>query len=185
MHWAEGLARRAAFREGFSRLDRRGLAFEAWMYHTQLPDLIGLLRGSPDAKVVINHLGGRIAVGRHAAGAAETTRAWERDLATLAEFPNVQVKLGGLGMALAGHALHERLEPPSSEVLAATWRPAIETCLGLFGGERCMFESNFPVDKAACSYGVLWNAYKRLTAGRPVDERAALFHDNAARLYGL
>lgn len=185
MHWPEGLARRPAFREGFGRLQRRGLTFDAWMYHPQLPDLVALMQTFPEATIVVNHLGGRIAVGRHADRAEDVAEAWRRDLAALAAFPNVHVKLGGLGMALAGHGFHARPEPPSSEELAQAWGPAIATALELFGPSRCMFESNFPVDKASCSYPVLWNAFKRLSAHLPAADRAALLHDTAARFYAL
>jgi len=185
MRWPPGLLREPSFQEGFARLQARGFAFDAWMYHPQLPDLIALMERFPEAKVVVNHAGGRIGIGRHAAAEAEAIGGWQRDMARLAAFPNVFAKLGGLGMALAGHALHERVDPPSSDVLAEAWRPVIATCIGLFGAERCMFESNFPVDKASCAYTVLWNAFKKSGQEHTKSERSSLFLGSAARFYGI
>ena len=110
---------------------------------------------------------------------------WAASIAALAACPNVCVKLGGLGMRLGGFGFHERPEPPSSETLAATWRPYIETCIAAFGASRSMFESNFPVDKGSYSYPVFWNACKRLAEGASAAEKADLFHDTASRFYRL
>lgn len=112
---------------------------------------------------------------------------WRRSLAELAQRQNVFVKLGGLAMHLFGFDLdrEHRDVPASSETLAELWRPYIHTCIELFEPERCMFESNFPVDKRGVSYAVLWNAFKRLAAGASVSEKAALFKDTACRAYRL
>ena len=98
---------------------------------------------------------------------------------------NVVVKLGGMGMRLFGFDLHEGERAPDSETVAAAWRPWVETAIEAFGPGRAMFESNFPVDKGSCGYGVLWNAFKRLTAGMTPAEREALFAGTAARVYRL
>ena len=103
----------------------------------------------------------------------------------LAGCPNVYVKLGGLAMPVNGFDYHDDALPPTSSRMAEDWKPWFETCIGLFGPERCMFESNFPVDKGMCSYPVLWNAFKRIAAGASTAEKAALFHDTAARFYRL
>lgn len=103
----------------------------------------------------------------------------------LAGCKNVTVKLGGLGMPVVGMDLHERELPPSSQDLATAWRPYMETCLDIFGTERCMFESNFPVDKQSCGYSELWNAFKQLTVSYSDTERTALFSGTAARVYRL
>jgi hypothetical protein len=97
----------------------------------------------------------------------------------------VVVKLGGLTMYVSGFDFHRRPKPPGSEELARTWRRYIETCIEAFGVERCMFESNFPVDKGMCSYAVLWNALKRLASGAGADEKKALFSGTAMRVYQL
>lgn len=116
---------------------------------------------------------------------AEVFEVWKADLAELAKSPNVVVKLGGLGMAICGFGFHKRETPASSEELAQAWRPYIETCIELFRPERCMFESNFPVDQVSCDYRTLWNALKRLAAGASAGEKALLFGDVARRTYRL
>ena len=103
----------------------------------------------------------------------------------LAACQNVHVKLGGLAMAINGFDFHQQLLPPSSGELAQAWQPWIHACIEAFGANRCMFGSNFPVDKAMCSYAVLWNAFKRMAAGVSADERCALFHDTVARFYRI
>ena len=110
---------------------------------------------------------------------------WREHIRDLAASPNVHVKLGGLGLSVSGHDFHLAPIPPSSGELTNAWRPYVETCIEAFGTQRCMFESNFPVDKAACSYRVLWNAFKRMASGASPDEKAALFHGTAKRFYRL
>jgi predicted TIM-barrel fold metal-dependent hydrolase len=103
----------------------------------------------------------------------------------LSRFPNLNVKIGGLGMLYCGWDVHLRDDPPSSAELATLWAPYVETCIAEFGPERCMFESNFPVDKQSCGYGVLWNAFKRITQHYSPAEKQALYHGTAARVYRL
>ena len=75
--------------------------------------------------------------------------------------------------------------PPSSGKMANAWRPYVEACIENFGANRCMFESNFPVDKGACSYPVLFNAFKRLASGASALEKTDLFAGTASRFYRL
>ena len=174
-----------AFRKGFERLASLDLTFDAWLYHTQIPELTELARAFPQAPVVLNHVGGPLGVGPYKGKRDKTFQEWLAAMKDLARCPNVQVKLGGLGMAIMGFDFHKEKLPPSSEKLAAEWRPLMETSIQLFGAKRCMFESNFPVDKAMFSYAVLWNAFKRIAAGASAAEKSALFHDTAARFYRL
>jgi predicted TIM-barrel fold metal-dependent hydrolase len=185
VHPSPGLLRDPQFRDGFARLQRRGLSFEAWQYHPQLPELIDLMEAYPEAKVVLNHIGGRIGVGGYAGRLEEVRAEWARDVRTLARFPNLHVKLGGLGMPMCGFGFEGRAQPVASEELAAAWEPYFETCIAAFGTERCMFESNFPVDRVSCSYRALWNAFKRIARDRPAAEKDALFSRTAARFYDL
>ncbi len=173
------------FRQGFAQLAPLGLTFDAWMYHTQIAELRDLADAFPDQKIVLNHVGGAIGIGPYAGRRRHVTAAWSAALRELSHCPNVSLKVGGLGMRLFGLGMHERATPPDSTLLAEAWRPMVETCVEAFGAGRCMFESNFPVDKAACSYTVLWNAFKRITTGWSATERSALFHDTAARFYAL
>lgn len=180
-----GLYRDSAFRSGFSRLQRLGLTFEAWLYHPQLGDLLDLLRAYPDQKVVLNHVGGPLGVGPYEGRQAEVFAQWRAYITELADCPNLYVKLGGLAMNVNGFGFHHEVLPPSSGELAKAWRPFMATVIETFGPDRCMFESNFPVDKGMCSYPVLWNAFKRLASPYTADEKAALFHRSAATFYGL
>lgn len=180
-----GLLGEARFREGFASLNRLGLTFDAWMYHTQIDELTSLARAYPAQPIVIDHVGGPLGIGPHAGKRDEVFTAWAASMRELATCPNVHVKLGGLGMKVAGFGFHERSQPPASAELAALWRPYIETCIEAFTPQRCMFESNFPVDKASASYRVVWNAFKRITAGAAPAEKSGLFHDTAVTFYGL
>nr|WP_294513626.1 amidohydrolase family protein [uncultured Rhodopila sp.] len=174
-----------AFREGFAQLATLGLSFEAWQYHPQLPDAIDLARAFPDTTIILDHVGGVLGVGPYAGRRQEILAAWRKHIAALAQCPNVNVKLGGLGMTSFGFDFPEREVPPSSADLAAAWRHYIEPCIEAFGVDRCMFESNFPPDKQSCGYTELWNAFKRITAGASAGEKAALYSGTAARVYRL
>lgn len=172
-------------REGFARLAPLGLSFDAWLYHTQLPELIDLARTFSETPIVLDHVGGPIGLGPYAGRRDEVFAEWRARIGELASCPNVHVKLGGLGMRMFGFAFHERELPPSSEELAAAWRPYIETCIEAFGASRAMFESNFPVDKGSCGYAALWNAFKRIAAGCSAAEKEALFSGTARAFYRL
>jgi len=180
-----GLLMNPKVREGFARLHPLGLSFDAWMYFTQLGELIDLARAFPETPIVLNHVGGAIGIGPYAGRRDEVFAEWRGRIAELAACPNVHVKLGGLGMRLFGFDVHSHDLPPSSEELAAAWRPYIESCIAAFGARRAMFESNFPVDKDSCGYQALWNAFKRIAAGASADEKAALFAGTASRFYRL
>lgn len=180
-----GLLATPQFREGFARLAAHDLSFDAWLYHPQLSDLVDLAQAFPGTTIVLDHVGGVLGIGPYRNRREEIFAAWREQIRALAVCPNVVVKLGGLGMSMLGFGFHKQDRPPDSETLAAAWKPYLETCIEAFGVERAMFESNFPVDRVSCSYGVLWNAFKRHAAGFSADEKRALFHDTAARVYRL
>jgi L-fuconolactonase len=173
------------FREGFSRLAPLGLSFDAWVYHPQLPQLIDLIDAFPETRVVIDHIGGFVATGPYARQKEDQFNEWKSSMTLLAKRPNVFVKIGGLNSRAHGEAFMDRPRPPSSVELAHAWRPHVETCIELFGADRCMFESNFPPDKCGVSSVVLWNAFKRLAAGCSQVEKANLFANTAIRAYRL
>ncbi len=181
----QGLLLDGRVREGFAQLAPLGLSFDAWLYHPQLGDVVDLARAFPGTPIVLDHVGGPIGLGRYKGRRDEAFADWSARIAELAACPNVHVKLGGLGMRMFGFDVHEGELPPSSEQLAAAWRPYVETCIGAFGSRRAMFESNFPVDKGSYGYGVFWNACKRLAEGASASEKADLFHDTASRVYRL
>ena len=182
-----GLLLNSAFREGYGRLAAYGLTFDAWLFHPQIPELTDLAGKFPETPVILDHIGAPLAVGVYSGKGDEVFADWRRNLKALAERQNVNVKLGGLAMHLFGFDLDaaHRRAPASSEELAALWGPYIETCIELFGVGRCMFESNFPVDKRCASYAVLWNAFKRIARDYSAAEKAALFKDTACRVYRL
>jgi len=180
-----GLYLDAGFRRGFAQLGRLGLTFDAWLYHPQLPELADLARAFPEVTIVLDHFGGPLGIGPYAGQLDAVFEDWRRDIAGVASCPNVVAKLGGINMPLNGFGWDKRDRPPTSKELAeATGRYYLHT-IDLFGPERCMFESNFPVDRASCSHGVLWNTFKRLVAGFREDEKSAMFHDTAVRVYRI
>ncbi len=181
----EGLYADAKFRAGFAHLAPRQLSFEGWCYHTQIPQLTDLARAFPDTTIILDHFGGPIGVGPYADRSDEVFAAWRAAIRELAACPTVVAKLGGLAMEVNGHGWHHRASPPSSTELMAATRPYYEETIALFGPKRCMFESNFPVDKVSAGYDVVWNSFKRLVAGHGPSEKAALFHDTAARVYRI
>ena len=184
-HPPAGLYGDAAFRRGFALLAPLGLSFEAWQYHPQLPDVISLAQAFPDTSIILNHVGGPLGVGPYAGQAEATFAQWRQHMLALARCPNVTVKLGGLGMRIGLFDHFAQALPPSSQQIADAWRPWIETSIDAFGAGRCMFESNFPVDKISSGYAVLWNAFKRLAGGASHDEKSALFSGTARRVYRL
>lgn len=173
-----------AFHRGFAHLAPLGLNFDAWLFYAQLPDLEGLLARFPETVATLDHVGGILGVAPHI-DRGEVFAAWRESIGRLARFPNLNVKIGGLGMLYCGWDFHLRDVPPGSEELAAAWRPYVEACIEAFGIDRCMFESNFPMDKQSCAFSALWNAFKRITAAYSDAEKAALYHDNAVRTYRL
>jgi predicted TIM-barrel fold metal-dependent hydrolase len=181
----QGLFPRPDFRAGFAHLAPRQLTFEAWCYHHQIPEVTALARAFPDTTIILDHFGGPIGIGPYAGKTDEVYAQWRAHIAELATCDNVAAKLGGINMEVNGFGWHKQPRPPTSQELMEATRPYYEYTLEQFGVERCMFESNFPVDKESCSYTVLWNAFKRLTAGYSATEKARLFHDTAARVYRL
>lgn len=170
------------FREGFAQLAPRNLSFDAWLFHSQLAELVDLARAFPGTTIILDHLGGPIGVGRYA-GRPEGFDAWRRSLGEAAACPNVVLKIGSLNMSYTGMDATEAPRPMTSEEMAVRWRDHVRTAIDLFGPDRCMFESNFPVDMVSTSYVVLWNGFKRLTADLSVAERANLFSGVARRTY--
>ncbi len=180
-----GLLRDNDFLNGLRKLGALGFTFDAWLYHPQLHEMANAARFAPDTPIVIDHVGGPLGCGEYRGARDDVARTWRAGMQELAACPNVHVKLGGLAMPVNGFDYDKNDRPPTSEQLARDWKPWIEPCIEMFGPERCMFESNFPVDKGMCSYPVLWNAFKRLAPAPPRSEKAMLFHDTAARFYKL
>jgi L-fuconolactonase len=172
------------YRAGLREVARRGLTYDVWLYHPQLGELADTLDALPDLSFIVNHLGGPVPDEATPASRAAVFEHWQRGLVDIAQRPNVVLKVGGVGMPIYGFGFTDAARPTSPE-LAAAWRPYVEAAIDALGTDRCMFESNFPVDKQSFSYDSLWNAYKLLTAGYSQDERSMLFAGTAARVYRL
>jgi predicted TIM-barrel fold metal-dependent hydrolase len=176
------------FKAGAALLSRYDLVLDMWLYHTQLDECYALARAIPDVVVVIDHFGGPIGVADYARSPSDRVQMlvdWRRAMKRLASLPNTRVKLGGGGMPVLGFHFDRAPTPPSSMQLAEAFRPYVEICIDMFGVTRCMFESNFPVDKGMFSYDVLWNAFKRLVSDGSEPEKQALLSGTASATYRL
>ncbi len=182
---SEQLYAQPHFREGFAQLASRRLSFDAWVLEPQIADVTALARAFPEVTIVLDHCGTPLNTGPYRGRLHERFEVWRSAIRELATCPNVSVKVGGLAMSQCGMPEQGPEAGLSSEVLAAMWRPYVETCVEAFGPDRCMFESNYPVDKWGASYATLWNAFKRLSAGASTEEKRALFAGTAARVYGI
>ena len=179
------LYRRAEFRAGLTRLTRLGLSLDAWVFHPQLGEVAELARAHPDANIILGHVGGVLGYGPYTGRQKEVFTAWKASLAEVARCPNTSLKLGGMMMRLAAYDYRTQPKPPTSAELAELWRPYFETGIELFGPSRCLFESNFPVDKMGIGWAPLWNALKRIAAGASPAEKQAMFAGTARRVYRL
>ena len=184
-HKMEGQLASDNFRAGARVLSRMGLSLEGWLYSLQLPELADLAKAIPDLNIIVNHIGGLLRIGPYANRNDEVLATWRSGIASVAECPNVTMKLGGIGEPRSGFDWHERDKPIGSEELAESIGPLINYLIEQFGPDRCMFESNFPADKISYSYNVMYNAFKRVSKSYSATERAAMFHDTAARVYRI
>lgn len=182
----EGLLGQPTFREGLAKLGSMGYSFDAWLYHPQLSELADLARAHPEVPIVLDHIGAPMGVGPYTNQRDEVRAEWQPAMREIAACDNVVLKVGGIGMArYYGGDWPERDEPPTSEELAAYWGDELRWCIDTFGPSRCMFESNFPVDRESCSYTVLWNVFQRVGAHYSSTEQDDLFQGTATRTYRL
>ena len=180
-----GLLATPEFRAGAGVLSRLGLSLDTQVSPAQMAELATFARSMPDLTIILDHLGGLTRVGAYAGRDDEVLPAWREGIKAAAQAPNIVLKLGGLGMPRTGYGWEQRAKPVGSEELAGQMAPLLDHAIQQFGPDRCMFESNFPVDKISFGYGVLFNAFKRVTRGYSASERASLFHDTAARVYRI
>jgi predicted TIM-barrel fold metal-dependent hydrolase len=180
-----GTYQRADVRAGLRRLTALGLSLDAWVFHPQLQDVVDLARAVPEANIIMGHVGGPLGYGPYAGQRDEVFKSWKASMTELAKCPNVTLKLGGMMMRLAAYDYRNLPAPPSSAEIAAFWAPWMQTGLELFGANRCLAESNFPVDKMGTGWVQYWNALKRITAGASAEEKRAIFAGTARRVYRL
>ena len=176
-----------AFREGYVKLGALGHSYDAWLFHPQIPELTALVAACPDTPVVLDHIGGPLGIGPYADRRDEVRAAIRPALEDLAQHEHVHVKVGGIGMSVYGVGLKRLPQAPTSDHMVATWGEDLRHVIDTFGPHRCMFESNFPVDKQGCSYTVLFNTFQKVCddAGYTAAERADLFAGTARRFYRL
>ncbi|WP_225729033.1 MULTISPECIES: amidohydrolase [unclassified Nocardia] len=174
-----------AVRAGARTVAEFDLALDLWLLFPQLDDAAELADALPQARLVLDHCGGPLGFGPYADRRAEHFARWEKGIRALARRPNVVCKLGGILGCAAAYDYLRAAVPPTSKELAALWHPWFDVCIDAFGPRRCMFESNFPVEKMGTGYATLWNTFKRLAAGASDFELADLFSGTASRTYQL
>ena len=173
------------FNRGLSVLGEMQLTFDAWCYHTQLKEFATMAEQHPALTIVLDHFGGPLGIGPYEGKQDDVFASWREDIEMLKDLHNVVFKLGGINMKINGFDWHKRDTPATSDELVDRTGAYYETCINLFGADRCMFESNFPVDRDSVSYPVLWNAFKNLSAHYTDAEKDALFCGTATRVYQL
>jgi len=179
------LLKHPALPHALRQLGLRGLSFEATVLHHQMPELAGVVARNDGTSFVLSHMGLATAPGTGPQARAEVFDIWRDNLRGLARQPNIVCKIGGLGTSYWGFGFNTRPGPVTSEELAETWKPYIETAIEAFGPDRCMMESDYPNDGRSCGFVPLWNAYKRVVGSHSAAEQAALFHGTARRFYRL
>ncbi len=182
----EGLMAEKAFIDGVRYLGNRNLSFDAWMYFDQLHQLHNLAKEVPNTRIIINHLGAPLNLGRWQKKQAEMHSIWKSELRKLAKLENVYLKIGGIGMEnYFGTNWGSRPSPPSSDEVVTVWDERILWCIETFGTEKCMFESNYPVDRQTLPYSVMWNTFQEITQSFTMSERDDLFWVTAQSVYGV
>jgi predicted TIM-barrel fold metal-dependent hydrolase len=173
------------FHQGLARLGERGYTYETWHYHHQNPDFRDLAEAVPGTTLILDHFGTPLGVGPYAGKREEIFAQWKDNIAAIAERPNVVAKLGGLAMPLNGFGWDLGDVPPSSDEFVEAQARYYHHTIECFGADRCMFESNFPVDRLSISYHVLWNALKKIAAKYGEEKQTAMFSGTASRVYKL
>ncbi|MEQ8556983.1 MAG: amidohydrolase family protein [Henriciella sp.] len=179
----EGLYRDEAFRRGVAHLGEHGLTYDTWNYHHQLRDFADLAEAVPGTVMVLDHFGTPLGVGPYEGKRDDNFERWKDDIAAVAEKPNVYAKIGGLAMPDNGFGWHERATPPTSDEFVETQAKYYHHTIKCFGPQRCMFESNFPVDRLSIGYRVLWNGLKKIASDYSGEEQTAMFSDVARKVY--
>ncbi|MGA1342012.1 MAG: amidohydrolase family protein [Hyphomonas sp.] len=181
----KGLFADAGFRRGVARLGTRGLTYDTWVYHHQLPDFAVLARAVPGTVMILDHFGTPLGVGPYAGKRDEIFAKWKDDIAQVAACPNVYAKLGGMAMPDNGYGWNGAAKPPGSDEFVEAQAPWYHHAIKVFGPERCMFESNFPVDRLSISYRTLWNGLKKIAGDYPESTKERLFSGTARKVYRL
>ncbi|MFT5767677.1 MAG: L-fuconolactonase [Halioglobus sp.] len=181
----EGLYSLPVFRLGMKALGDRGLTFDAWHYHHQNQEFLAMARAVPSTQIVLDHFGSPLGVGLYANKREEIFEQWKKDIEQISRCDNVVAKLGGLSMPDNGFGWDKRETAPSSDEFVNAQRRYFLHTIECFGPDRCMFQSNFPVDKLSIAYPVLFNGLKKIVADFSEGEKDKMFYGTAARIYGI
>ena len=173
------------FRSGVRLLGKLGLTYESWHYHYQNIEFAEVARSAPDTQMILDHFGTPLGVGPYESRREEIFEQWKKDIAELARCENVVAKLGGLAMPDNGFGWDKRESPPTSDEFVEAQRRYYLHTIECFGPDRCMFESNFPVDRRSLSYSVLYNGLKKIADEFSDDEKDAMFWRTAERIYRI
>ena len=181
----EGLYGLPAFRQGMKELGNRGLTFDAWHYHHQNQEFLAMVRAVPSTRIILDHFASPLGVGAYADKRDEIFEQWKIDIEQISRCDNVVAKLGGLSMPDNGFGWDKRERAPSSDEFVRDQGRYFSHVIECFGPDRCMFASNFPVDKLLISYHVLYNGFKKIAAAYSSEEKDAMFYGTAQRIYGI
>jgi predicted TIM-barrel fold metal-dependent hydrolase len=154
------------FRRGFALLEKYDLGFELQIYAPQAAYAVEMIKAFPNVRMVLVHAG--MLTERNATAIAQ----WREALTAMAVFPNLQVKLSGLGMF-------------SNGLTYAQARQVIRDAIQIFGTERVIYGSNFPLEKLHASYADFFGIYRRVLSEYIEVEQRAMLNDNAARFYRI
>lgn len=180
-----GIFEHPGFARGLRELASRGLTFDTSIFHPQINALAKVAEMEPELPIILNHLGQPLMIGLTEDQRRDEFQRWSRDLRDLAERPNAICKLGGFGQAWTDFGFDTRPEPVTSNELARAWRPYFEVAIDAFGVDRCMMESNFPVDARSCGFVPYWNALKLVVADASRAEKESFFWRTAQRVYRI
>jgi len=165
--------------KGFALLDKYHLVFDAALHYNQLPRLKNLAQNHPKVKIIVNHCG---FLKGGPVDKEQMIKDWKIYMKELAKYKNVYVKLSFCAVAFG----YDKWKVgPSSDQIAKDYAPIILFLIETFGVDRCMFASNFPVNKVAVNYSNLYNGFKKIVKHKTLEEKLKLFHDNAIKVYNL
>ena len=181
----ENIYHNKSFMKGAEELINLNLTFDAWHYHHQINDLSIFAKKYPELTIIHDHFGGPLGVGPYEGKKEEIFKKWKDDISLLSESKNVFAKLGGLAMPVNGWNFHKQNKPASSDQIVDMHHEYYLHTINCFGVERCMFESNFPVDRRSVSYHILWNAFKKMVLDYSDEDKNKLFFKNAKDVYGV
>ncbi|MEJ8573544.1 amidohydrolase family protein [Microbaculum marinum] len=180
-----GLYAEPAFRRGVARLGERGMTFDAFQFHFQAEQFVALAKSAPGTTMIVNHLGTPIGYTPGPASRDPVFVEWARGVEQMADLPNVVMKLGGIASIVTGYDAHRRDRPPSAQDFVDERGAYFHHAIRCFGAERCMFETNFPVDSVAIGYDGVWNAYKLMAMDYDAGARDALLAGTTRRVYRM